>query len=185
MAYIIEPIALLCWTVWRIASSVDQNIYWMLLIVSFSILVINLVLSGKHNAPRSAYTDKYRAPGRVENWQKLIENASLRKNETEHLRDELKNLLISVITQGARSDSINSEEIVEKVQESLPLAAHQFLFPPTRQRGISSIRHQLKSLLLAPRWLRKWTRKFISQDNTSIEEILRWMEIEMEINHEK
>ena len=184
MINIIEPIALMCWAVWRIVSSVDQNALWIILIVFCSILFIYLFLSGKDNITSSAYHDTYNSLNRVDYWRTQIKNAALGKKENDELRDNLKELLITVIVREERSDSTDLEEIVEKGQVSLSLAAHQFLFSPKGKREIFSITHQLKAILLAPRWLRKWTMKLIRQDNTSIDEIIRLMEAELEISYE-
>lgn len=182
---IIEPIALMCWAVWRIVSSVDQNALWIILIVFCSILVIRLVLSGKGTPPSSAYPDLDSSPNRVEYWRTTIKDSALGKKESECLRDNLKELLITVLAEAERSDSADLEEIVAKGQVSLPLAAQRFLIPQKAKREKYSLFHQLNVKYFAPRWLRIWTMKLFRQDNTLTDEILRWMEAELEISYEK
>ena len=185
MAYIIEPVVLLCWVVWRILSGVDQNIYWIVLIVFCSILFIRLIPFGTDKSPHSAYDYTYNPLNRVEYWRTLIIDADLGKNESEYLQDSMKELLITVTTQVERSDPTDSEEMIVKGSASLPLAAQEYLFPSRRKHGRFSIHHQRNIKFLVPTWLRRWTRKFMHQDHSLVDEILRWMETELEINYEK
>ena len=160
MAYIIEPVVLLCWVVWRIPFGTDKS-------------------------PHSAYDYTYNPLNRVEYWRSLIIDADLGKNESEYLQDSMKELLITVTTQVERSDPTDSEEMIVKGSASLPLAAQEYLFPSRRKHGRFSIHHQPNIKFLVPTWLRRWTRKFIHQDHSLVDEILRWMETELEINYEK
>ena len=182
---IVEPIALLSWAAWRIVSSVDQNIYWIFLIVFCSILIIFLGLSRNDISPKSAFNDIYLSLNRVEHWQALIKDAALGKKESECLRDGMKKLLMTVIAQTSRSNSTEIEESIANEEVSLPLGAHRRLFPPRGKHEMFSRSHQLNIIPLVPIWLRKWAGKFIHQDNTWIDEILRWMETELEIHYEK
>jgi len=184
MAYIFEPVALLCWVVWRIVSGVDQNIYWIVLIVICIILVIRLIFYKNDKPPNSAYNYTYKPLNRVEYWQTIIMDSDLGKNESEYLRDRLKELLIIVITQGERSDSADTAEIIGNGNASLPLAAHRYLFPSRGEHGMFSLNQQRNFMFLVPRWLRGWTRKFFHQDHSLVDEILKWMETELEINYE-
>lgn len=180
IANIVEPIALLCWAAWRIVSSVDQHIYWVMLIVLCSILVVRLVPSSKMDSPGLAYNYRYQLPDRVAHWQTRMKDAILGKDETEQLRDGLSNLLMSVIGQVERSDQKDLEELVAAGRIPLSPAARQFLCPPQGKHGTVSLNHQL-----LPRWLRRWKGRFFHQDHTAIDEILKWMETEMEISHDQ
>ena len=170
MANIIEPIAVLCWAVWRIISSVNQNIYWMILIVICSILVIRLIPPGKAKLSNPAYNYRYISPNRVEYWQKLMEESILGKEESERFRVNLENLLMSVTAKGRRQ---------------LSLKATRFLLPPKESNGAFSLNHHLDIMSLIPKRLRRWAGKFVPQDTTAIAEILDYMEIEMEMSHDR
>lgn len=182
MANIIEPVAVLFWLIWRTIASVDQSIYWTILIILCSILVIRLIPTEKENAQNPKYEYKYKSINRVEHWQTLIKNASLGKDETENLRGNLKRLLESAIGQEEKYDPTDLEKIVAREKATLSTRAQQFL-APLKGRGHLSFINNL--LGLSPEWLRKWMGKFVRQDTTSINEILDWMENEMEINHGK
>ena len=185
MTNIIEPIAVLLWAFWRIVSSVNQNNYWMILIVCCSILALRLVSAGNRNHPNSAYNYKHRVQSRVEYWQSLLTNAMMERQGVEHLRSNLKELLISMVEQEEHSNPGNSEEFVSKGQTPLPISAHDFLFPPKRKYKMFSGGYPLQLLFLTPGWFQRRAGKFIQPDNTPIDEVLKWMESAMEINHDK
>lgn len=185
LAYVIEPIALLFWAFWRVIASVDQHIYWFALIVFCSILVLRLLPTGNDSSSASAYNDREKSLNRVEHWQTLIKNATLGNEESRLLRDNLKDLLISIGAQDEQSEPMELEDIFMKGEISLPLAVQQYLFSPVDNGGRFSIFQKINLIFLAPRWIRKWISKFIYQDNTLIDETIRWMEIELEINDEE
>ena len=182
---IVEPVALLFWALWRIITSVDQHIYWSVLIVFCSILALRLIPSGNDSSSGSAYNDREKSLIRVEHWQTLMRNAVLGNDESRRLRDSLKDLLRSIAAQDERSESIELEDVLTKGEIPLSLAVQQYLFPPADTGGKFFINQKINPMLRSPRWLRKWIGKFIYQDNTLIDEIIRWMETELEINDEE
>jgi hypothetical protein len=109
----------------------------------------------------------------------------MEKEGVEYLRSNLKELLLAMIDQEEQSNPINSERIVSLGKASLPISAQDFLFPPKQKSKIFSGGLQLQSLISTPRWFRRWVRKSIQPDNTSIDEVLKWMESTMEISHDK
>jgi hypothetical protein len=185
MVYVVEPVAVLFWIIWRTVTSVDQKLYWIVLIVFCAILLFRFITSEKNTAPTSAYNYTHTSPNRVEYWQTILEDAVLGKNESEYLHDRLEKLFLAVVAQTERSDSAESGEINEKERASLSPAAQRYLFPPTPKVGRSSKSRQLNIMFLLPRRLRKRARMFIHQDNTLINEILTWMETELEIHNER
>jgi hypothetical protein len=185
MNYIIEPIALLFWAVWRIISSVDQNLYWIALIVICAILVIRLIPSEKDSPPSPTYIYTYKPPNRVEYWQTIIDESRLGKHKSEYLRNRIKELTMTVISQVEQPATTELDEIVAAGIPSLPPEARQYLFPSNGEDGISSMKDQLNHNVFLPRWLRKWRRKYIHQNNATMDEVLTWMETELEINNEK
>ena len=155
---IIEPVALLLWLVWRIISSVDQNIYWIVLIFFVVIIFLRLIPPGNEKSHISAYNYTYEAFSRVEHWQMLIWDSALGWIESEYLRDGLKELLMAVIAQVEHSDTSDSEEVIAKGKVSLSPAARRYLFPPSGENRVFSINFQRNSLFFVPRWLRRWGR---------------------------
>lgn len=181
---IVEPVALLFWAVWRIIASVDQNVYWIVLIVFCSILVFRLFPSGRENSHELAYNYRDKSLDRVEHWRTLIKDAALGNSERRRLRDSLKVLLTTVVAQDEHSEPTGLEEGIANGKIPLPLTTQRFLYPQNGMHRSFSMNQQLNILSLAPRWLRRWAGKFIHQDHILIDETLRWMEIELEINDE-
>ena len=185
MTNIVEPIALLFWALWRVITSVDQHIYWIALIVFCSILVLRLFPSGDDKPSGLIYNDRGKQLSRVEHWQTLMKDAVLGNDEGRRFHDSLKDLLISVVAQDERTDPFELEEVVAKGEVPLSLATQQYLFPPVGGHKKYHLNQKINIMFLTPRWLRKWTGKFVHQDYTSIDETLQWMETELEINDEK
>lgn len=178
---IVEPVVLILWLFWRIISSVDQSIYWVILIIFCAILVIRIIPFRKEQPSNSAYDYSYTPVNRVEYWQKLIIDADLGKNESEYLRDSLKALLITVITQAERTGSWDSEKTDAERSASLPLPAQRYLFPLGGKDDVFYKDHQRNIKFLIPGWIRRWARKYMPQDYSLIDEIIGWMETELEI----
>lgn len=184
MTNLVEPVAYLLWAVWGIVCSVNQNFYWMMLIIVCLLLMIRLIPPDTSNTPSRAYTYKHSWPNPVEYWQTLIQDGTLGRNEAEHLRDGLKKLLEAVIAQVERSDPQSSDEIPVIGKVPLSAAAQRFLFSSKGQSGMYSESRRFGILYFAPKWIRIWAGKFIRQDMTLIDEILERMETEMEISHD-
>jgi hypothetical protein len=165
LPYIIEPIALLFWAFWRVISSVDQNIYWILLIVICAILVFRIIPSIRDGTPNPAYNGRKKSLNQVEHWQKLIKEAALGKDESRRFRESLETLLVTVAAQEEQSETTAIKEAISEGRNPLS-------FPTQR------------ILLFGPRWFRGWANKFLPQDYTLIDETLRWMEIELELKHD-
>lgn len=177
MTYFIEPVALLVWVFWRIFSSLDQGIYWVVLIVICAILVARLLTLGRQRTPPSRYSSTYEPADRVEHWRLLISNASLGRYESKFLRDSLKRLLIAVITADERP---NSHEISERL-----LLEDEFLSPEARRFLFPSKEKETSLSFFIPEWFRKRARIFNDQKYALIEEFLKSMETDLEISNEE
>ena len=165
LPYIIEPIALLFWAFWRVISSVDQTIYWILLIVIGAILVFRIIPSNREERLNPAYNGRKKSLNRVEHWQKLIKEAALGKDESKRLRESLEVLLATVAAQEGQSETTAMKEAITRREIPSPLSAQRFR-------------------LFGPRWFRGWMSKFTPQDYTLIDKTLRWMEIKLELKHD-
>jgi hypothetical protein len=185
MANFIEPVAYLCWAIWRVVASVNQNIYWAILIVICSILMLRLLPTGKDNTAGSAYHYTYTPPNRVEYWKTLLHKAELDQGEAENLRENLRRLLASVIAQEKRSGLVELEKLIETGTVPLSHKTRDFLFPAKGMNGTSFLRQRLAIASFVPKRFQRWAGKFIRQDIAALDEILERMEIEMEITHDK
>lgn len=180
---IFEPIAILLWAAWRIVISVDQNTYWIILILISSFLMIRIT-PFRRKKPGTVYGEDRNPVNRVEDWLRLMKNASLGMDQTGYLRDSLKRLLLS-IQQAEQFHSMNLDEVVNTEAPLLPTAVHLFLFPPKRKHNMFSGDYRMRLLLLTPKWFRRWAGKAFQINNVAIEETLSWMESIMEISNDQ
>lgn len=185
MATIIEPVALLIWLGWRIVSSVDQDTYWIILIVISTLLVVRLLAYSKDEPSISAYNDLYRPPSRLELWKGLIENSVLGRNENEQLRSSLKELSIKVIARDGLPESIRAEDFIKERKGSLPPAVQQNLFDTSANSRNGLTNGWLSRTITLLPWFRNHRKEIMPQDYRMIDEVLTWMETELEINHGK
>lgn len=183
--YIVRPVALLFWALWRVVSSVHQNVYWVVLIVLCLILIMRIIPPGKETSSRSIYNDRDKSLARVEYWQTLMKEAIPGNDKNRLLRENLRNLLNSVTSENGQIARNDLEKIITSGEAPISPAAQQYIFPPGKRDSKFSIKQKITILFLTPKWLRKWTGKFIHQDYSSIDETLRWMESELEIDYEK
>lgn len=184
MRNIIEPIALLFWAAWRIVASVDQNVYWLVLILACFILVIRLLPIGDHDASHKAYSYQYRPRNRVDYWKKLMTDAMVEKEAAESLHDNLKKLELSIMAgeDGSKPVDLDAGSAARETQSSRP--AH-FLALSQEADSAASLAPRSDIIFLVPKALRKWVRRLFPWDTSSIDDILGWMETQLEITHEK
>ena len=182
MAYIVEPAALLLWLGWRIAASVDQQTYWIILIVFCTLLVVRFISTGKDAPSNSAYNDTYRPPSRVEYWQSLLEESTPGKNKNEQLRNSLKELYASMPAHSGRIDSKSTGDLPVLGKPGLSNPASRYLFAAdgNSEEGLGDSR--LRRIILLHPWLRRWGANDLPQEYGMVDDVLDWIENELEIN---
>jgi len=183
--YIVEPVAVLLWAAWRIVASVDQNVYWALLIVLCSMLMIRVFSSGNSSPPSPEHPHKRESATRVERWQALFTEAARTDDSSAALRDNLGNLLVSIIGQVEQHAPANVEEALCWRQVPLPPAARRYLL--TTGPRSKWWHHDYRSYVLSrmPGWFRRWAGQPDIPDSARIHELLGWMESVMEIRHDR
>lgn len=168
--YVLTPLTLLAQTAWQMISSVHQNVYWTVLVIFCFLLAKFIIPSNKEKQPSSAYRYDYKPPDQYIIWRKNFEDSALGEKEKEFLRQSLYDLYITLVSNQGK-DTLPVEQL------SMPPAVKQYLFNPQKEKNLL--------LRLMPWWLRKQTSKYFYRDNTSIDDLLKWMEKELEINDEK
>ncbi len=184
LPYIVEPIATLLWAGWRVVLSVDQDVYWGLLIFLCALLVIRMFASAKSGPPTPESTDRHAPRTRVERWQALLEDARSGGNQKAALRDAFRALLVSIIEQTEPSPPANVAKALASQEIALPAALHQYLFP-RRSGGWTFNGQGLNLPGPAPQWLRRWLRIRTDPEPDTTEELVQWMESLMEITHDR
>ncbi len=169
VAYFIEPIALLLWAGWNVLASVHQGVYWTILIAAAVILIIRLVPWSQEAAPAPSYAHKPAPPGRIERWQQLIRKGGAGARQAQELRVALQQLLASVVAATEHPASENLEESLAATHLRLPEEARDFLFPA---KGAHSP--------LAAFW-----RRLTRREDADLDDLLKWMESELEIHNDQ
>ncbi len=183
MSYIINPIVLGFWMVWRTLSSLDQAIYWTALIIFCVLLFLRLIFYRQDKRPNLAYSYSYRAPNWVDYWRTLIDDALIGEYESEPLRESLSEVVIKIITQVEKPENMSTDEFIKEGTMSLPPAVQEYLFPQSGEH--KTFLSQLRNKLFTSRWVWWRKRKYIHEQNALMDEILKWMEAELEINNGK
>ena len=174
MDYFIEPIALMCWTAWRMITSVDQQVYWAMFIVLCAIFILYNLLPVKEAVPRSLYAERQILPGRVEQWQRLMNDSADGPKEAEQFRRSLNDLVMRIIAKDEGTDPVDIDSLAAEGRDSLPPEIQVFLFAD-----------ESRKMTAYPKWLRKWLSKPDKREIAMINETLRWMENELEIDDGK
>ncbi len=184
MGYLVEPLAISLWLAWRVVLSVDQSVYWTLLILVCSTLMLAFLSYGERDTATEERTGGRGLGVRLERWQLLLKAAAREDDEDSELRMRLRSLLASVIGAAVESDPAPLEKALAMKKISLPPEAQRYLFPsPTDNKGVGA---RLPHLLSRPAdWFRRLIGRQTLQDGAAIEELLGWMESTMEIRHDE
>ena len=178
LEYLIHPIALLAWGIRRLMLTVDQQLYWLLLVLLCAGMVFLLVPFWNRQKVPPVYRYAYRPPGPFEYWQALIRDRRSTGNGQDQLRSNLKELAITLMTQSERSDPSDVERMISQKIGTLPPAVRDYLFPPGQEDGIFTHNVQKRA------WYRKISLKKQPKENIDLDAILKWMESELEIDHD-
>ncbi len=181
-AYVVEPVAMSVWAVWRIIASVHQGVYWILLVVLCALLIIRVFSTCSPAEPLATQRPMEKQRTRVEHWQALFRLAARTQGGDAALRRSLRNLLASTIAQADRPADGGLHEALAARHISLPPSMQEYLGirPPSATpagrgpslslRIVTAVRRRLDVLA--------------NRNQPAIEEILRWMEAATEISHD-
>ncbi len=178
--YLVRPVAISLWATWRIIISVDQGVYWILLIALCSLLMIRVFSASDPVAP--AASDEQPAkqrPTRVEHWRRLFRSAAHTAEADAALRASLRGLLADTIRQADRPVGADLGEALATRHITLPPRVRRYL----ELDDVGDLRRprsfSLRSLL------RQWLGRPPQQDSGTIDEVLHWMETALEIIHDR
>ncbi len=182
---VIEPVAVVAWAIWRVVASVHQEVYWAGAIILCLAFLIRMLPPGRSAAHGPAYHLKPMPRARVERWQVLFKDAALGDEEKAALRDALADLVAAAVSDGQQLALSEVKERLKTGMVPLPPAAYQYLFPgPAGDGGLAGrLRHAVLSG--GPRWLRRWIHEADDSNHCPLDELLHWMEWNMEIKHDE
>lgn len=173
---VIEPIALIIWTFWMLISSIDQRLCWGAVIALCVMVTFRLIPSSEPKLQNQVYAYEFRPQSQMDYWRGI-----LGQGDHDILRGDLKNLLLKVLATSNKYQALESDEI-NIASTLLPVKTQEYL-NNTGKRWSRSNWHSrqtfLSSLFLSVG--RKKTKKELD----IINEVVQWMETELDINYEK
>jgi len=188
---VVRPVALIFWLFWRVLQSIDQRVFWSVLV--FAALIYAFIrLSGQ------ALSEMQPAP--VQPYNAILANIEVLRSSirmtTERgdeglqvnlLKQNLVDMLVSLYT--ASQPDRPHWQVLEDLKAGripLPDSIHAFLFPPKPAPGRRSLSQTLQKLWQAPaRWAERRSGRATAVYMHSLDEVLTYMETSLEIAHDK
>jgi hypothetical protein len=183
---IVQPISLLVWIFLRVISSVDQNIYWgILLFAGLIILFLRLGRSPAVNQPEPPL-ETFSALENIKYWRTAIMVTRGEITEVNVLKRYLGKMLATAyaVNMPGRAN-LEIYNAIKLRQISLPEPIYAFLFPgalPVPRKSFSQI---LQSIRQFPRrWANRWSGRELEEYYQSIEEVLTYIESTLEVRND-
>lgn len=165
-AFIIKPIASILWLVYRTLSTINQEVYWALLILTTLILIFGMVPNQTEGLHRLAYQSSIHENDQVAYWEALLKSAE--ESETDRLALQRKLVALNQSI-GDLSEGNNEVDI---------------LLPPFRINFQRRIRMDWMSFSLSRLIQRK-----VAHEATELEKhvdiIVKSMETRLEVHHDQ
>lgn len=185
MNSIIQPITLVAWAGWRIISSVPQKIYWGITIAISVFLALRMFYAEwpPESTPKKSYQPV--AEEDSSSWSRTFKSALRDANSLNDLRRRLINLYLLVNPQENKTAPKTADEYLRS--HPLPVSRDTQLFFSSEKKTLIALISALKLRLLTglPDLTINRGHKMPSVIFKPVDEILRLMENQMEINHEK
>ncbi len=185
MAYVVQPVAVALWLLWRVVACVDLSTYWILLILLCLAGMMQVLPPGRHEAEGSTHGDKPVPVARIARWQGLLREAEKSSESETALRASLREMLEAIIGEADEANAAELEDSLRAKRIRLPEAARRYLFPAdVRRNGTMRDRMQNAAAQIA-RSMRRLTGEPDDRRDEAVDELLRWMESIMEIQHDQ
>jgi hypothetical protein len=190
MEYLVRPIAILIWYVWRILSSVDQVFYWRaasilaLIYIFFSLFLRQLrkLTVLEPTAPPSSNATLEN----ISYWRTTILVTQDEIETPNILKRNLGNMLASMYA--SKQSETSTWEVFDGLKLRripLPDPIYAFLFPGNPLSSPRTFRQILQTIWQTPQnWLRKWTKQDLTEYYQKIDQVVAFMESAMEIKYE-
>ncbi len=186
--YLIMPMALVVALCWRIVQSVDQMVYWTILVLGilgslFVRLLIWLQEPTDLEQPSAFGTNT--TLERISYWQNAIRFAG-RQTSSNILEQDLGKLLATVYA-SKQPEAVQFQvyDALKGRQIPLPEPVYAFLFPPESVRSRRSLKQILASLRdWRRKRLRRWTGRETDEYYQALESVITFMETSLETRHD-
>jgi hypothetical protein len=183
----VRPLALVLWVFWRVLLSVDQRLYWGVLIISALVYVFIRVGQELTSAEHPLPLDPNVTMDTVDYWQLSVRLAAEEIDKPDPFQRNLGSMLATMYAlkqpdapQWVVHDALRQRQI------PLPEPIHAFLFPAEPVGGKRSFWQLLRAIWHTPKkWTRRWTGRDVAEYYQAIDQVLTLMESTMEINNDK
>lgn len=182
---IVEPLVLIIWLIFRVIASVDQKIYWGILVfLSCYLIIRNFVVKTESTTGFAKTLPKEPVRG-VEFWRLAFESAAYEKGNLHLLRQNMKDLLVSAVMQKEHLNKAQAQTALDEKQLPIPDSVYAFIYPP--KNSGDSWKEKINSWTKKhiPAALRRWNSGAAREHYQSIEEVLQWMETYLEMKNEQ
>ena len=185
MTTFVQPVALLFWAAWRALASVNQQVYWIALIIVCAGFALQLLPAEVHGATASTFKYHYRQPTRLKAWEELIARAATGKDETESLQAAIRKLLLTVLASTEHAGQTDSGQLAGSAGLDLPPAARRLLLQDTENAEQPKTRRALGTLASPLLRLHRRLSARPSNQEILLSEALNWMESRMEMHDDQ
>lgn len=186
----VKPIALLLWTGNRLLASVDQIVYWIgLLLAALFVTFVRMAIHALQPTDPAMihYTSANTVLKKVVEWRTTILLTHDETDQPNHLRRSLLNLLKDVYA-SKRPNLVPREvyEAFEKGDIPLPQQIRTFFFLNPAPNTRPSLLQRLSQFSQVPgKWVRHWKKQDIADYYSSIDEVISFMEQQLESEDDK
>ena len=181
---LVEPIALLFWSGWRVILSVDQNIYWQLLLWGSFFFFLRFIPTQKERSTAYGDIENGKSIKGLAYWQTLISAAADDMDQRSILRHELEKLLILglAIQERMENDEVKRRLIAHQID--CPEFIYAFFYPDmdVKKGFFDKIKN---SYYYLPIWLRKLDHQEKRQYTQTLLAILHWMALTLEVTFDR
>jgi hypothetical protein len=182
----VRPLSLLVWLFGRTVLSLDQKIYWILLILSITLYAFF------RNVRRSALPSSSPSPDsnttleKINHW-RIVIPLTIEEIDTPNILRQNLGKMLTLIYTSRQPESVHWEvdEALRQRRIPIPESIYGFLFPAEPAEKPPFLLRMARDILQAPGKLaRRWSGRETAGYSRSIEEVLTYMESLMEKKHD-
>jgi hypothetical protein len=193
--YIILPVAMVAWLWLRIfVLSIDQQVYWWLLIVVITILAVIRLLQRPVTFRLDPQPDLNPTMKHVRGWRTTILFSRGDTRERPAFRRDLVELVTTMYSTGRKESAhFEIETALRERQIPLPGPIHLFLFPDPPaapphffDHPIQFIQERWRSVRRSPgQWIRRRSGREEAEYYQAIDQVLTLIETTLEMTHDR
>jgi hypothetical protein len=181
---IITPVSIVVWLLLRIlVLSIDQKYYWGAIIFVAAFFIYRFLPQQHNDVELDDSQDSNSTLRTIGYWRNLFAFTDQHLLDEKTLKRELVRLLISFYaTKQYTTANFRLYEALQQGELPLPEHIHRYLFFEEPKGAKHSLKQRIQSIRLAPqKWIRRLTGQETVEHNRMIDEVLGFMESELEI----